>query len=58
MTVFVHAQGINSVHAGGGVSGNGKILSPYRNYSTYPVTILRWRDGVSTYLLIRFRDSV
>ena len=30
MSVFVHAQGIKTVHAGGGVGGwakNGKILS-------------------------------
>ena len=27
MSVFVHAQGIKTVHAGGGRSKNGKILS-------------------------------
>ena len=27
MSVFVHAQGIKTVHAGGGGSKNGKILS-------------------------------
>ena len=27
MTVFVHAQGIKTVHAGGGGAKNGKILS-------------------------------
>ena len=29
MSVFVHAQGIKTVHAGGGVK-NGKIMSTYR----------------------------
>ena len=27
MSVFVHAQGIETVHAGGGVVKNGKMLS-------------------------------
>ena len=29
MSVFVHAKGIKTVHAGGGGSKNGKILSTY-----------------------------
>ena len=29
MSVFVHTQGIKTVHAGGGGSKNGKILSTY-----------------------------
>ena len=43
MSVFVHAQGMKTVHAGGGGQKNGKILSTQFLNAPYS-----WKNGTKT----------
>ena len=54
MSVFVHAQGIKTVHAGRGGSKNGKILSTQLLNAPLPKLRTNWGYGVHDTIIVLY----